>query len=72
MAWKALAELGFGYLLILLLGAVIYCLMELPARIPHYLALAGAVTLIVFDVLVFVRSPYMHRATPHAEARRLR
>ncbi|MFI7075141.1 hypothetical protein [Micromonospora sediminicola] len=70
--WKALVELGFGYIFVLLVGAVVYCLVVLHPGLRHFLALAAAVLLIFFDLVVFANSPYMQRPVPHAEARRLR
>ncbi|MEV4119569.1 hypothetical protein [Micromonospora sp. NPDC049645] len=72
VVWKSLVELGYGYIFVLLVGAVVYCLTELPLALHHYLALAVALGMILFDLVVFSRSPYMRRPVPHSDARRLR
>jgi hypothetical protein len=72
IVWKAVFELGFGYIFALLIGAISYSVAVLPVRWYDWALLVATVALIAFELAVFIRSPYMRARDPDADARRLR
>ena len=72
VVWKALFELGFGYILAPLAGIIVYSLVVLSWRADLLLLTGVAFILIATDVTVLVRSPYIRERIPHHDARRLR
>lgn len=68
---KGIVELGFGYLLIVNLAALIYAMIQLPHPGATLLVVAAAGVAIVVETVIFVRSPYM-RSAPHPYAQSVR
>lgn len=71
--WKGLAELGFGYLFIILGALVVVCL---DARVIHqpssWVWIGVAVLLLVLEIGTFSRSPYLRTVEVNSIARQQR
>lgn len=68
---KGIVELGFGYLILVNVIALVYALAELPHPGASIVAVAGAAVAIVVETVVFAVSPYL-RVAPHPSAQRVR
>jgi hypothetical protein len=69
---KGLLELGFGYLLLANVGALVYAVINVDHPGPALCAPAACAVLLVAETVGFLRSPYLRITDPHEDARRVK
>jgi hypothetical protein len=69
---KGLFELGYGYILIIILATIIYSVINMCIGRSDWIGLAVGSSTIGIELFLFLHSPYMKKAKPHDNARELR
>ena len=66
---KGILELGYGYMIIIITGLAIYAGVSISWRAIDWLAMALTLMLLVLEITIFARSPYMRNPLPTDDAR---
>jgi hypothetical protein len=66
---KGVFELGYGYLLATVIGLAVYVLFHIQPGWRDWAAVGASVLLLLLEVYIFVRSPYMRKPFPNIAAR---
>jgi hypothetical protein len=69
---KGLFELGYGYILSIILATIIYVFFSMPMKLVDWIGSLVGLFTIGFELILFLRSPYMKTVVPHDNARKLR
>jgi hypothetical protein len=69
---KGFAELGFGYLIVFVLGAIVVAVVEAGVDPLGWISAGAALVVLTSELVIFLRSPYLRTSRPSPTRVRLR